>query len=136
MLHSSLQGQSNDTLIFPTPTIGWDSLHALLAYPEIARRAGFQGGYLATIRIDTIGNVQQMKISQLSPQLKDADTTDMFRYTLYNVLRNVRWHPASQNGQKLVWTTMIPIVFILNSYDHSNPIIINVPAFKQQPAIY
>lgn len=45
------------------PSVGWDSLRAVIGYPEIARRAGVEGTSNVAVKIDSTGKVMDIMIS-------------------------------------------------------------------------
>ena len=125
--HLYSQVPNLDTLILPTPVIGWDSLSRLISYPEIARRAEVQGGYLVKLRIDTLGNIQQINVFELSFYKEQVDTSLILSHSLYHTLNKLHWIPAMRAGKKEDCTITIPVLFIVKIQGQSETIIKNIP---------
>lgn len=56
----SLLGQ--DT-IDPSPQCGWDSLKLKIRYPDLALRVGYRTALIASIDVNSKGNIEQVNIS-------------------------------------------------------------------------
>ena len=65
------------------PVIGWDSLKALIKYPEIAKRAGVQGNVDVSIYFDSLGNIGDIKIIGY----------EIFYHPITEAIKNVKWSP-------------------------------------------
>jgi hypothetical protein len=122
--------------VAPRPVVGWDSLSHLLSYPELLRRAGVQGGYSMKLKIDTLGDVEWIRIFELYQPEKQEDTNDPLNHYLYYSLKHTKWIPASVGKKKVDFEFTIPVLFIIRPKDQSNPIIISAPAYKQSAAVY
>jgi len=120
---SKVVAQPKHVYTIPSPTIGWDSLQAKIPYDEILRRAGLEGAYKVTLRIDSIGNVLSDSISLLNdrPELSESDRTLVWR--IEYGLKGVRWLPATDNGVPVSCTFSIPIIFYLTYSNVARPII-------------
>ena len=122
------QVRERDTLFLPTPVVGWDSLSRLISYPEIARRAGVQAGYLVKLRIDTLGNIHRINIFELSHYENQVDTSLLLSHSLYHALNKTRWISGTRAGKKEDCTITIPVFFTVKLEGQSDPIIKNIPA--------
>ena len=120
------RAQNPDSLILPSPVVGWDSLSHLISYPELARRAGAQGGYFVRLQIDAMGNIRLINIFELSNYERQADTSLILSQSLYHVLDRTMWHPAMRDGEKVNCTITIPVIFTVKVKGQVDPIIKNI----------
>ena len=81
---------SQGKVVEAAPVIGWDSLKSLIAYPEIARRAGIEDIARVGVEIDSLGNVTSI----------DFGGAGIFSASVKSTLRNIKWIPETFNGQK------------------------------------
>ena len=122
------QMQNPDSLILPSPVIGWDSLSQLITYPELAGRAGAQGGYFVRMQIDALGSIRLINIFELSNYERQVDTSLVLSQSLYHTLKKTAWHPAMRGGEKINCTLTIPVLFTVKVRGQVDPIIKNIPA--------
>ena len=116
-----------DSLVLPSPVVGWDSLSHLITYPENARRAGAQGGYFVRLQIDAQGTIRQINIFELSNYERQVDTSLVLSQSLYRALHKTAWYPAMRGGEKVNCTLTIPVVFTVKVKGQVDPIINNIP---------
>jgi Gram-negative bacterial TonB protein C-terminal len=86
-----------------TPVISWDSLKAMISYPEIARRAGVQGYSDVEIQIDSSGNAEQVKVIGWN----------LFLNSIQEAVKKVKWYPRYFNGKPYSTTAFFEIQFQL-----------------------
>jgi len=125
------QSSKTDKIELPTPVIGWDSLNALITYPEIARRSYQQGGFIINLTIDTLGFIKKMKVYELSNHNNNIDSTYNITRPLYRYLKGTQWYPAVQSNRKIEFTVSIPIIFVFEGGHQVKPIIKSVPWFDR-----
>ena len=68
------------------PTAGWDTLRTLIAYPEIARRAGVEATSNVAVKVDSTGKVADIMISGYS----------IFNASIEKAVRSVSWTPEME----------------------------------------
>lgn len=132
LIFANAQTQNPDSLVLPSPTVGWDSLSHLISYPELARRAGAQGGYFVRLQIDAAGNVRLINIFELSNYERQVDTSLVLSQSLCREMEKITWRPAMRGGEHVNCTLTIPVVFTVKVRGQVDPIIINVPAATVQ----
>jgi hypothetical protein len=94
-------------------------------------RAGVQRSYLATVRIDTIGQLENLTISIEGENKKNVDTLgDIFAHAIRYAFHSAHWIPASLGGLRLDTTVAIPIVFVLKESNDVGPIIVSAKRQK------
>lgn len=71
------------------PAVGWDSLKGMIAYPEIARRAGVEGISNVAVKLDSTGTVIDIMISGY----------DIFDSSIEQAIKKMRWLPEMENGK-------------------------------------
>ena len=86
----SFQAYSQLSAQTAQPAIGWDSLKSLIAYPEIAKRAGLQGYVDVAAQIDTVGNVGEVTVCGI----------EIFHQPIREAVRKVKWLPEIYYGSK------------------------------------
>ena len=89
----------------PMPIGGFQKIQDNLIYPEIARKAGFQGKVVIQVLINEQGLVEKFKY--LKSTIFEMD------HAAVMALLSVRWKPAQKEGKpQKVWVS-IPILFRL-----------------------
>ena len=63
------------------PEIGWDSLKALIVYPEIGIRAGVTDSAFVTVHFDTLSNVANI----------DIDGVNLFYESIITAVKKTKW---------------------------------------------
>ena len=134
--NSYSQISDSSDFVAPRPVVGWDSLSSLISYPEIMRRAGAQGGYSMKLQIDTLGDVESIKIFEFYKPEKQEDANDPLARYLYFSIKDTKWIPASVGEKKVAFEFTIPVLFILKPKDQSNPIIISALPHKQPAEVH
>ncbi len=88
------QQKENESLDYvpPTPTIGWDSIRSLIRYPEILRRAAFEGAAEIYVEVDSTGRADTIAVRANSP---------LFAKSVRDALSRTTWIPA-RLGQRTV----------------------------------
>ena len=105
--------QSKHTYAVPQPTIGWDSLNAKIPYDELLRRAGVEGAYTVTLRIDSVGNVVSESITPLNYDQRLSSSDSALVSRIKYGLKDVVWKPATIDGHPVSCTFRLPVVFYL-----------------------
>ena len=103
------------------PTVGWDSLAAMIHYPELARRAGLQGAADVQFYVDSLGSIKDSIIIK--------SNADIFAQIVRGAIGHMRWNPAVFNGKPVGSTLSFPIYFkIRGDFDGKSIIIETTPA--------
>jgi outer membrane biosynthesis protein TonB len=82
---SQLQEATSSYAVPPSPTIGWDSLKSLIQYPELLRRAGFEGAATIYVQVDSTGKVDTTIVNANSP---------LFEQSVRQALSQTTWRPG------------------------------------------
>jgi hypothetical protein len=104
------------------PSIGWDSLGTLIQraenYPEIARRAGVTANISVHLSIDSSGNFISVEPTHPPFHQTDKLNNKLFIPSIENVLKYVKWMPASRNNKPV--SDKIYVLFNFYLYDPEN----------------
>lgn len=87
------------------PAVGWDSLKNMIAYPEIARRAGVQGYANVSMELTETGVVESVSISGYG----------IFSSNIEETVKKIQWLPELQNGKPTRSTVVFELQFQLRS---------------------
>jgi len=87
------------------PAVGWDSLKNMIAYPEIARRAGVQGYANVSMELTETGAVESVSISGYG----------IFSSNIEEIVKKLQWLPEMQNGKSVRATVVFELQFQLRS---------------------
>ena len=110
------------TYELPKPIIGWDSLSSKILYPEIYRRAGIQGVFIAELRIDSAGILSKITVQELNKS-EILDSTYAIVNSLKSNLKSIQWLPGKVNGRNVEGQLKIPLILILSDSNTTNAII-------------
>jgi hypothetical protein len=99
-----------------SPSIGWDSLRALIKYPNLSIRAGLEMTGIIEITVDSAGRIESLVIK---------DSPPIFSTVIDSAIHSTRWIPACLNSKPIKSKLSIPIYFRLNNNEQAKPIIIN-----------
>jgi hypothetical protein len=97
---------SQEQVLPPAPSIGWDSLKSRIIYPVLFRRGGIEDKARVRITIDTNGTVNNLDIHTDYELIKQA---------IFNALEGIKWSPARYRGIARTENVFIEIDFILAS---------------------
>ncbi len=111
--------QNNDSIILPSPQIGWDSLQKKIHYPTIAKRAVIWGAYEIKLEIDSTGKMVEFNLRIANYEIehykyKITDDYHVFYEHLIEVFSNLIWNPGQINDEPKTMGITIPIVFYFN----------------------
>jgi TonB family protein len=88
------------------PAAGWDSLKNMIAYPEIARRAGVQGYVNVSVELGETGTVESVLISGYG----------IFSSNVEEIVKKMKWIPEMRNGKPVKTTVVFELQFQLKNY--------------------
>jgi outer membrane biosynthesis protein TonB len=94
----------------PTPVIGWDSLRALIVYPEILRRAAFEGAAVVIMDVDSSGVADSAHIFANYPT---------FELSVRAAMRHTRWHPSRHLGKPVNGMVSFNVHFYVKGHEKS-----------------
>jgi len=97
---------STDYTAGPEPVYGWSELKENAEYPSLTKGFSSETAVTLTFRIDVVGNVSQIEITQSGGAPYDQ--------AAINAVMSTKWNPAMQNG------TAIPVSYELPFEFHSN----------------
>jgi TonB family protein len=87
----------------PSPACGWDSLKSLIAYPDLAQRAGVEGRAVVTVGVFSNGEIRNISI--------ETDK-EIFREPIERAIQKTKWNPGTHRG----YTTEAQVKFSIDFF--------------------
>ncbi len=111
-VHRQPEAPAKDTMMVDVQPVPIKTVQP--KYPDVALKAGVEGTVWLSTLVTDQGNVGEIKVMKLSPNLKDGNKSSGLPESAMEAVKQWKFKPAQLNGKAVQVWVVIPVAFKLD----------------------